>query len=52
MKSTAFLINIARGKIINEFDLINALKNNIISGAALDVYENEPLEKEVRLFNL
>ena len=52
MKSTAFLINIARGKIINEFDLINALKNNIISGAALDVYENEPLEKRSKLFNL
>ena len=52
MKSTAFLINIARGKIINEFDLINALKNDIISGAALDVYENEPLDKKSKLFNL
>ncbi len=41
MKSTAFLINTARGGIINEKDLKFALENNIISGAALDVYESE-----------
>jgi len=44
MKSTAFLINTARGGIINEKDLKSALQNNIIGGAALDVYEHEPPE--------
>ena len=44
MKNTAFLINTSRGKIINEKDLKFALKNRIIAGAALDVYEKEPPE--------
>lgn len=43
MKKTAFLINTSRGKVINEQDLINALRNNLIAGAGLDVYENEPI---------
>ena len=42
MKSNAFLINTARGWIVNETDLKFALENNIIAGAALDVYETEP----------
>lgn len=42
MKSNAFLINTARGGIVNETDLKYALENNIIAGAALDVYETEP----------
>lgn len=42
MKSTALLINTARGGIVNEDDLKNALEKNIIAGAALDVYESEP----------
>jgi len=45
MKKTAFLINTARGKIINEKDLITALNKKIIAGAALDVYESEPISK-------
>ena len=45
MKKTAFLINTARGKIINEKDLIEALKKKIIAGAALDVFESEPIGK-------
>ena len=44
MKNTALLINTARGEIINEKDLKFALKNKIIAGAALDVYEKEPPE--------
>ena len=44
MKNTALLINTSRGKIINEKDLKFALKNKIIAGAALDVYEKEPPE--------
>jgi glyoxylate reductase len=43
MKKTAFLINTSRGQIIDERDLIKALKNKWISGAALDVYEKEPI---------
>jgi glyoxylate reductase len=43
MKKTAFLINTSRGQIIYERDLIKALKDKWISGAALDVYEKEPI---------
>lgn len=49
MKKTAYLINTARGKIVNERDLVIALKKKIIAGAALDVYENEPIEKKHQL---
>lgn len=42
MKSTAVLINAARGPIIDELALTEALKQHIIAGAALDVYEHEP----------
>lgn len=42
MKKTAFLINTARGGIVNENDLKHALSNGIIAGAALDVFEIEP----------
>lgn len=43
MKPTVFLINTARGELVNEEDLITALSNTTISGAALDVFKNEPL---------
>ena len=46
MKKSAFLINTARGKIINEKDLIIALNKKIIAGAALDVYESEPISEK------
>ncbi|MFW6036154.1 MAG: 2-hydroxyacid dehydrogenase [Halothermotrichaceae bacterium] len=42
MKETAYLINTARGPIIDEKALVDALKNNEIAGAGLDVYEDEP----------
>lgn len=42
MKKTAYLINTARGSIIDEKALVEALKNGTIRGAALDVYEEEP----------
>ncbi|MBO38236.1 MAG: hydroxyacid dehydrogenase [Rhodospirillaceae bacterium] len=43
MKSTAYIINTARGPIIDEDDLINALKNKTIAGAGIDVFSVEPL---------
>lgn len=43
MKKTAFLINTARGPIIDEAALIQALSQHTIAGAGIDVYENEPL---------
>lgn len=46
MKQKPFVINMARGPIIKEVALIRALKNGIISGAALDVFEAEPLPKD------
>ena len=46
MKSTARIINVARGGIINEEDLSKALNNKIISGAAIDVFVNEPINKD------
>jgi glyoxylate reductase len=45
MKPTAFLINTSRGQVINEKDLIMALRRKVIAGAGLDVFQNEPLSK-------
>ena len=52
MKKTAYLINTSRGGLINESDLINALKNNDIAGAGLDVFEIEPMIKDNPLIEL
>ncbi len=49
MKKTAFLINCARGGIVNEKDLLEALEQNYISGAAIDCFENEPEPMEALL---
>src|SRR5829696_6642566 len=46
MKPTAFIINTSRGPAIKEADLICALNDNLIAGAALDVFEQEPLPKD------
>jgi glyoxylate reductase len=52
MKKTACIINTARGQIINEPDLIKAIKNNWIAGAGLDVYEKEPLSNSNPLLKM
>ena len=49
MKKTCFLINTSRGSIINEEDLVNALENDDIAGAGLDVYNTEPLPQDHKL---
>ena len=45
MKNTSFLINTSRGKVVNEKDLAVALKQKIIAGAGLDVFDTEPIKK-------
>ena len=49
MKKSSFLINTSRGPIVNENDLIEALKNENIAGAGLDVYDKEPLPQDHKL---
>jgi glyoxylate reductase len=51
MKRSAYLVNTSRGPVVDEAALVWALKNRIISGAALDVYEREPeIQKELLSF--
>ena len=49
MKKSSFLINTSRGPIINENDLVEALKDEKIAGAGLDVYDKEPLSQDHKL---
>lgn len=52
MKPTAFLVNTARGEVCNESDLIRALEEKQIAGAALDVFQHEPLQSNSQLWHL
>ena len=52
MKKTAFLINVSRGDIVNEPDLIAALKAGTIAGAGIDVMVKEPMPPENELWSL
>lgn len=52
MKSSAYLINTSRGGLVHEDDLIDALRNKIIAGAALDVVAQEPISRENELLKL
>ena len=52
MKSSSYLINLSRGPVVNENDLIASLRQNKIAGAGLDVMTNEPIEENNELINL
>jgi len=52
MKRTAYIINIARGEIIQQNELISALKQKKIAGAGLDVFETEPLQPNSDLWHM
>src|SRR5207248_1972883 len=52
MKADAYLINVGRGPLIDEVALVEALSEHKIAGAALDVFEKEPLPAESPLWDL
>ncbi|MCM1296251.1 MAG: hydroxyacid dehydrogenase [Muribaculaceae bacterium] len=52
MKKTAFLVNCGRGRLVDEDALYTALKNGTIAAAALDVFENEPVNPNLPLLEL
>lgn len=52
MKTSARLINVGRGPIVNTDDLVTALRNSDIAGAALDVFEEEPLPRRHPLWDM
>lgn len=52
MKPTAYLINTSRGPVVNTADLYDALANNVIAGAGIDVFDEEPINKDSPLLTL
>ena len=52
MKSTAFFINVSRGGVVQEDQLIAALQENRLAGAGLDVFVEEPLPAESPFWDL
>ena len=49
MFKTPLIINISRGKVINENSLVYALEKELVSGAGLDVFEEEPISRKNKL---
>ena len=52
MKPSAYFINISRGAVVNEGDLVTALEQGLIKGAGLDVFEQEPLDETSHLWDM
>jgi phosphoglycerate dehydrogenase-like enzyme len=52
MKPGAWFVNVARGKIVREKALVEALREGRVGAAALDVFETEPLPRESELYSL
>src|SRR5699024_12655454 len=52
MKSTACLINVSRSRIVDESALVKALENGTIGSAVLDVFDEEPLQENNKLWNV
>jgi phosphoglycerate dehydrogenase-like enzyme len=52
MKAKAFLVDVSRGGVVNQADLILALEEGKIAGAALDVYPEEPLPEDNLLWKM
>ena len=52
MKNTAYLINMGRGALVDEPEMIEALKTGVIAGAGLDTFEQEPLQEDSPLWDL
>lgn len=52
MRNTAYLVNVARGSVVVESDLVDALRAGTIAGAALDVFEREPLPGDSPLWSI
>lgn len=52
MRTDAYLLNVARGAVVDEAALITAIQNDVIAGAALDVFEEEPLPEYSPLWEL
>jgi phosphoglycerate dehydrogenase-like enzyme len=52
MKSTAYLVDVSRGGVVNHDDLIEALRGGWLAGAALDVFPEEPLPNDSQLWGL
>ena len=51
MKDTSIFVNVARGQLVNENDLIDALTKKEIAGAVLDVFNSEPLDEKSPLWD-
>jgi len=52
MKSTAILVNVGRGCIVNEYDVAKAINNELIGGACIDVFEKEPINSDNPLLDV